>query len=110
MADFSGVINESIIRKIRRKLYAIICEHVRNFDDENAKAHVERFMEGVSWATGLRYGVRADGMVYVYIGDLFTLAEYEVIDIYIETKILRNSINRHYYKTRVEEVCFNVCN
>lgn len=101
MLDSSGIKNEVFIRKLRRKLYAIICEHVRNFDDENAKAHVERFMEGVSWATGLRYDVRADGMVYVYIGDLFILVEYEVIDIYIETKILRNSINRHCDKMEV---------
>lgn len=98
MLDSSGIKNEAFIRKLRRKLYEIICEHVRNFDDENAKAHVERFMEGVSWATGLRYEVQVDGIVYVYIGDLFILAEYEVIDIYIESKILRNSINRHYDK------------
>lgn len=114
MVDFSRMSNESIIRKIRRKLYGIICEHVRNFDDENAREHVERFMEGVSWATSLRYGVRADGIVYVYLkGSSLTDIEYEVIDVYIESKILRNSINRHYYKQdkkNLREVCFNVRN
>lgn len=117
MADFSGIINESIARKIRRKLYGIICEHVRNFDDESVKDHVERFLEGVSWATGLNCKVRGDGEVYVYLksasGEGFSLLciEYKVIDLYIEIKILRNSINRHFYKQdkkNLKEVCFDV--
>lgn len=113
MADFSGVINESIIRKIRRKLYGIICEHVKNCDDENAMEHIKRFLEGVSWATGLQCEVRGNGEVYVYLksasGEGFSLLciEYKVVDIYIDTRILRNSINRHYHKAAspVERRC-----
>lgn len=94
MAGYIGIINKKIVRKVRRKLYNIICEHVRQFDDEKAMEHIEIFMEGVSWATGLRYVVRHDGLVYIYIN----CAAYLVIDVYIETKILRNSVNRHYDK------------
>lgn len=97
MVDYSGIINEKIVRKIRRKLYNIICEHVKNFDDENALEHIEMFMEGLSWGTGLRYGVRADGAVYVYLRGL-DWVETHIIDVYIEIKILRNSVNRHYAK------------
>lgn len=98
MADYSRIINKKIARKIRRKLYNIICEHVKNFDDENALMHVGMFMEGLSWGTGLRYGVRGDGVVYVYLKGLDWVGTHLIIDVYIEIKILRNSINRHYYK------------
>lgn len=94
MIDFRTMRNEEIIRNVRRKLYNIICDHVKNFDDENAPVHIEMFMEGVSWATGLRYAVRRDGLVYVYLN----CVEYIVFDVYLETKILRNSVNRHYAK------------
>lgn len=104
MTDYSRIINKKIVRKIRRKLYNIICDHVKNFDDENALEHIEMFMEGVSWATGLRYATRRDGLVYVYLNrstqtqvKLYRV-EYFVIDVYLETKILRNSVNRHYAK------------
>lgn len=105
MIDFRTMRNEEIIYAVRRKLYSIICEHVRQYDDENAMKHVEMFLEGVSWTAGLRYAVR-DGKVYVYLkcgctglkwNCLFDI-EYKVIDVYLEIKILRNSINRHYSK------------
>lgn len=114
-----GIRIEVFIRKLRRKLYGIVYECVKNFDDENAKEYVARFLEGVSWATGLTFEVRGDGEVYVYLeidmGEGFSLLclEYKVIDIYIEIKILRNAINRHYYKQdkkNLKEVCFNVRN
>lgn len=104
MIDFSTMRNEEIVRNVWRELYRIICEHVKNYDDENAMEHIERFLEGVSWATGLRYAVRADGDVYVYLQVLNWPAmrlheiECEVLNIYVEVKILRNSINRHYEK------------
>lgn len=104
MIDFSTMRNEEIIRTVQRKLRYIICDHVKNYDDENAMKHIEMFMEGVSWATGLRYAVRADGEVYVYLKGL-SWAEmrlfdvwYNVIDVHLEIKILRNAINRHYHK------------
>ena len=104
MIDFRTMRNEEIIRTVRRKLYNIICEHVKRYDDENAMKHIEMFMVGVSWATGLRYAVRADGAVYVYLKGL-SWAEmrlfdvwYNVIDVHLEIKILRNAINRHYHK------------
>lgn len=98
MADYSSIINKKIACKIRRKLYTIICEHVKHFDDENALEHIEMFMEGVSWATGLRYGVGGDGVVYVYLKGLDRVGTHLIIDVYLETKILRNSVNRHYAK------------
>lgn len=104
MIDFSRMRNEEIVRNVWRELYRIICEHVKNYDDENAREHIERFLEGVSWATGLTCEVRGDGEVYVYLrsgsweGFSLLCIEYKVIDIYIEIKILRNSINRHYNK------------
>lgn len=119
MIDLSRMRNEEIVHIVRRKLYRIICEHVKNCDDENTMEHIERFLEGVSWAAGLRYAVRADGEVYVYLQCLnwssmqVFYITYVVIDIYIEIKILRNSINRHYYKQdkkNLKEVCFNVRN
>lgn len=103
MIDFRTMRNEEIICAVRRKLYNIICEHVRQYDDENAMKHVEMFLKGASWATGLRYAVR-DGKVYVYLKCLYWFEmelfdiEYKVIDVYLEIKILRNSINRHYSK------------
>lgn len=104
MIDFRTMRNEEIIRTVRRKLYSIICEHVKHCDDENVMKHIEMFMEGVSWVTGLRYAVRADGAVYVYLKGL-SWAEmrlfdvwYNVIDVHLEIKILRNAINRHYHK------------
>ena len=107
MMDFRTQRNEDIVRNVRRKLYSIICEHVKHFDDENAMKHIEIFMEGVSWSTGLRYAVRADGEIYVYLKGL-SWAEmrlfdvwYKVIDVHLEIKILRNSINRHYHKMGV---------
>lgn len=105
MIDFSRMRNEEIIRTVRRKLYSIICEHVKHCDDENVMKHIEMFMEGVSWVTGLRYAVRADGAVYVYLKCLYWSAmewveiEYEVINVHLEIKMLRNSMNRHYHKT-----------
>lgn len=112
MADFSNIINKKISRLMRRKLYGIICEHVKNFEDENALAHVKNFMEGVSWATGLRCAVRGDGVVYVYLRDSDLVRKSVLlIDVYVEIKILRNSINRHYYKQdkkNLKEVCFDV--
>lgn len=106
MLDFRTVRNNEIIRAVRKKLYNIICDHVKHFDDENAMKHIEMFMEGVFWACGLRYAVRRDGKVYVYLKCLSFVEkqmvvieyEYEVIDIFIEIKILRNAINRHYHK------------
>lgn len=104
MIDFSTMRYEEIVRTVRRKLYKIICEHVKQYDDENAMEHIEMFLEGVSWATGLRYAVRADGEVYVYLKSLswaamkLYTAGYKVIDVPVEIKILRNSINRHYSK------------
>lgn len=105
MADYSGIINEKIVRKIWRKLYNIICEHIKNFDEENVMEHIEMFMEGVSWATGLRYEIWRDGIVYVYLNrptypqvKLYRVEYNFVIDVYLETKILRNSVNRHYAK------------
>lgn len=113
MIDFRTMRNEEIIRVVRRKLYGIVCEHVKQYNDENALKHIEMFMEGVSWATGLRYAVRADGKIYVYLKGL-SWAEmrlfdvwYEVIDVHIEIKILRNSINRHYSK--IWGVCCHEC-
>lgn len=104
MIDFSAMRNEEIVRIVRRKLYSIICEHVKHCDDENVMKHIEMFMEGVSWATGLRYATRRDGLVYVYL-NRSTQAQVKlyrvecfVIDVYLETKILRNSVNRHYAK------------
>lgn len=104
MIDFSTMRNEEIIRTVRRKLYSIICEHVKHCDDENVMKHIEMFMEGVAWATGLFYAARADGEIYVYLTGLdwsgmrlFT-AGHRVIDVYVEIKILRNAINRHYHK------------
>lgn len=103
MIDISTMRNEEIVRNLWRDLYRIICEHVRHCGDENTMKHVEAFMEGVSSASGLRYAVR-DGKVYAYLGCLIWLdmelveVEYEVINIYFEIKILRNSINRHYHK------------
>ena len=88
MIDFSSARNEKIIRAVRRKLYNIICEHVKNYDDENTMEHIEMFMEGVSWATGLHYAVRANGKVYVYLKGLSWPAmklidkEYKVINVY----------------------------
>ena len=103
MIDFRTMRNEEIIRVVRRKLYGIVCEHVKQYNDENALKHIEMFMEGVSWATGLRYAVRGDGEVYIYLSCPQTrlfVVWYEVIDVNLETKILRNSINRHYSKIR----------
>lgn len=104
MIDFRTTRNEEIVRAVRRKLYNVICDHVKQYDDENAMKHIEMFMEGLSWATGLRYKVAGTGKVYVYLKglswaemELFD-AEYKVIDVYLEIKILRNSINRHYHK------------
>ena len=104
MIEFGTLRDEKIVRNVRRKLYSIICEHVKHCDDENVMKHIEMFMEGVSWVTGLRYAVRADGAVYVYLKGL-SLAEmrlfdvwYNVIDVHLEIKILRNAINRHYHK------------
>ena len=97
MIDFRSVRNEKIIRAVRRKLYNIICEDVKHYDDENALKHIEMFMEGVSWATGLRYAVKASGEVYLYFRSTFDVW-CTVIDVYLEIKILRNSINRHYSK------------
>ena len=103
MIDFRTMRNGEIVRVVRRKLYNIICDHVKHHDDENAMEHIKMFMEGVSWATGLRYAVR-DGKVYVYLKCLYWFEmelfdiEYKVIDVYREIKILRNSINRHYSK------------
>lgn len=103
MIDFRTMRNEEIICAVRRKLFNIICEHVRHSDDENAMEHIEKFMEGVAWTTGLRYAVRA-GKVYVYLKCLNFYAmklieiEYEVINVYFKIKILRKSINRHYHK------------
>ena len=104
MIDFSIMRNEEIVRNVRWKLHNIICEHVKNYDDENAMKHIEMFMEGLSWATGLRYVVSADGEIYVYLKCL-NRAEmrlfderYKVIDVHLDIKILRNSINRHYSK------------
>lgn len=104
MVDFSRMSNEAIVRNVRRKLYGIICEHVKNFDDENTLSHVKNFMEGVSWTTSLPYEVCADGRVYVYLkdpNDSLYVIEYKVADIYIDIRILRNSINRHYYKAAI---------
>lgn len=102
MIDFSKMRGKEILRVLRRKLYGIVCEHVKNFDDENVLGRVERFLEGVSWVSGLRYAVRGDGEVYVYLKGpdhgSTRLYEIEVLDVCIETKILRNSVNRHYYK------------
>lgn len=103
MIDFRTMRNEEIVRNVRRKLYNIICEHVKNHDDENTMEHIEMFMEGVSWATGLHYAVRADGEIYVYLkglsgAEMLSNVLYKVIDIHLEIKILRNSINRHYSK------------
>lgn len=97
MIDFRTMRNEKIIRTVRRKLYSIICEHVKHCDDENVMKHIEMFMEGVSWVTGLRYAVRADGAVYVYLKGL-SWAEMRLFDVHLEIKILRNAINRHYHK------------
>lgn len=106
MNDFRTMGNEEIIRTMRRKLYNIICDHVKHFDDENAMKHIEMFMEGVSWAAGFRSTVTCDGEVYVYLKcvslgamKLYT-AGYKVIDIRSEIITLRNSINRHYDKMR----------
>lgn len=97
MADYSSIINSNIARKMRRKLYNIICEHVKHCDDENALEHIEMFMEGLSWGTGLRYGVRGGGVVYVYLRGV-DWVETHLIDVYLEIKTLRKSINRHYAK------------
>lgn len=99
MIDFRTMRNEEIIRAIRRKLYNIICEHVKHYDDEYALNHIEMFLKGVSWTTGLHYVVRADGEVYVSLKGLLDVW-YEVIDVHLEIKVLRNSINRHYNKIR----------
>lgn len=119
MIDYSRIRNKEIVCNLRRELYRIICAHVKDCDDENAREHIERFLEGVSWVTGLNYSVRPDGEVRVYLIG-YSCAEmravgitYSVIDIYIEIKILRNSINRHYYKhdkKNLKEVCFDVRN
>ena len=116
MIDFRTMGNEEIVRNVRGKLYSIICEHAKHFDDENTMMHIERFLEGVSWATGLRYAISANGEVYIYLKclswaeiKLYT-AGYKVIDIRSEIKTLRNSINRHYAKmgwSSAEEVCFD---
>lgn len=104
MIDFRTMRNEEIIRAVRRKLCKIICEHVKHYDDENALKHVEMFMEGVAWSTGLHYAVRGDGEIYVclkcldWAGMRLYTACYRVIDVYVEIKILRNAINRHYHK------------
>lgn len=118
MLDFSRMRNEEIVCKLRRELYRIICKYVKNGDDEKARGHIEKFLEGVSWATGLNYKVWLDGEVSVFLNGLkwaeMEICEitYSVIDIYIEIKILRNSINRHYYKItkksrpRAKEACY----
>lgn len=104
MIDFRTMRNEEIVRIVRRKLYRIISEHVKHCNDENAMKHILMFMRGVSWATGLQCSVRADGEVYVYLkclswAEMRTFEmEYKVIDVYLEIKILRNAINRHYHK------------
>lgn len=112
MIDFSRMRNEEIVRIVRRKLYNIICEHVKRYDDENALKHIEMFMEGVSWTVGFRSVVTCDGEVYVYLKcvslgtmNLYT-AGYKVIDIRSEITTLRNSINRHYHKMGV---CCHEC-
>ena len=115
MIDFRTVRNEEIIRVVRRKLYGIVYEHVKQYNDENVMKHIEMFMAGVFWATGLRYAVGGDGEVYICLKGL-SWAEirlfdvwYKVIDVNLETKILRNSINRHYHKMgypSVKEVGF----
>lgn len=103
MIDLSTMRNDEIVRNLRKDLYRTICEHVRHCGDENTMKHVEAFMEGVSSASGLRYAVR-DGKVYAYLKCLvcpdmeLVVAEYEVINIYFEITILRNSINRHCHK------------
>lgn len=104
MKDFRCMRNEEIVRNVRRKLFNIICEHVRHSDDENVMEHIEMFMEGVSWATGLRYIVTDAGKVCVYLKCISWAAmeaveiEYKVINVNYEVKILRKSINRHYSK------------
>lgn len=104
MVDYGGVMNGSFIRKMRRKLYGIVYECVKNFDDENAKEYVERFLEGVSWASGLRYDVRGHGVFYLYLNGYswpskkLYVYTYRIVDVYNETRILRKSINRHFYK------------
>ena len=107
MIDFRTMRNEEIVRIVRRKLYSIICEHVKHCDDENVMKHIEMFMEGVSWAIGLRYAISANGEVYIYLkcliwaGMKLYTAGYKVIDIRFEIITLRKSINRHYDKMRV---------
>lgn len=104
MIDFRTMRNEEIIRTVRRKLYNIICEHVKRYDDENAMKHIEMFMDGFSWAVDLRYTVTGTGKVYLYLKCLnwarmeLVEIEYKVIDVHLEIKVLRNSINRHYDK------------
>lgn len=104
MIDFRTMRNGEIVRVVRRKLYNIICEHVKHYDDENVLGHIEMFMEGVSWVAGFRYTVTCEGEVYVYLKcvslgatKLYTTG-YKVIDIRSEIITLRNSINRHYSK------------
>ena len=105
MIDFSSARNEKIIRAVRRKLYNIICEDVKHYDDENTMKHIEMFMEGVSWATGIRYRLTDVGKVYVYLRCLLwpemkvVEVEYRVINVHFELRTLRKSINRHYHKT-----------
>ena len=102
--NFSRKKNEAIIRKLRRKLYGIVYECVKNFDDENANEYVERFLEGVSWASNLRYDVRGAGVFYVYLDGIswpekkLYVYAYRIFDAYNEIRILRKSINRHYAK------------
>lgn len=104
MIDFRTMRNEEIVRNVRGKLYNIICDHIKQNDDENVMEHIEMFMEGVSWATGLRYIVTGTGKVSVFLKYLnwsaMKLVEIEckVINVYFEIKILRKSINRHYHK------------
>lgn len=104
MIDFRTMRNGEIVRVVRRKLYNIICDHVKHHDDENAMEHIKMFMEGVSWATGIRYKVSGNGKVYLYLKCLLwseiglVELEYEVINVPFEIKTLRKSINRHYSK------------
>lgn len=108
MADCRNAKNKEIVALVREKLYIIINAHVMDGDDECAAEHLKFFMEGFCWRTNIDYEVRENGDVMLFLLYQYTYHDgrtpvifkrpYFLLNIDMELKTLRKSINRHYHK------------
>ena len=103
MEDFRNTKNEEIVANVREKLYSIINAHVMDGDDECAVEHLEFFMEGFCWRTNIDFRIAEFGDVmlilpYYKVLHVISKKRYFLLNIYVELKTLRKSINRHYHK------------